>query len=544
MFEAGSGTGYRKPKKDIDLSIATARLRNPDAIITDPGRGASTMGVAAPGVVKPGVGGVNLPATPGAPGTHYEYTDTGTGRSGTENIGDYRVIPNATPAATPSAPKNEPDSSLPYGIGDAAAAGSDLAALIGEIGYTAPGVTGGGADPRIAQYQQQLQAYLDQYSQPVSYEKTWGDYAYEDLIRQALGMNYEDWARGDQYAALRDRYTENGRNAMLDTLGQISARTGGLASSYASAASAQQYNEYMKLLEDAARAAYDKERGYVIENAGLAQGVGNQEYNRWYDITGLNNANRDRAVGILNDMLGYAYRDDDTAYSRGMTARDEARDRIASYLGNGGSIGDLDPALITASGLTTPELTRLETAYQQPVYSGGGGSGSGSGTLSSGHDWSGLDAWVQAHGAENASTYINNHYKEMGFSSKTAANDAYAEYALLRGYAAKEKPTLTLDQASKLLENGVVNDKTLSAYEYHAGQAWDDGGKSEWDQITNPHNQENGWIFVQGYGMLAPDTLEKLYYTIDDNGERAVNQATTKDGKVTYTKNPKFRKQV
>ena len=371
---------FKDPKEKYpEYSYNYGRL--PGAVITDPGRNASTMGAAAPGVVKPGVGGVNLP---GASGTHYEYTDTGTGRSGTENIGDYRVIPNATPATTPSAPKNEPDSNLPYGIGGAAAEGADLAALFGGIGYTAPGAGGGGVDPRIAQYQQQLQAYLDQYNQPVSYEKTWGDYAYEDLIRQALGMNYEDWTQGDQYAALRDRYTENGRNAMLDTLGQISARTGGLASSYASAASAQQYNEYMKLLEDAARAAYDKERGYVIENAGLAQGVGNQEYNRWYDITGLNNANRDRAVGILNDMLGYAYRDDDTAYSRGMTARDEARDRIASYLGNGGSIGDLDPALITASGLTTPELTKLEAAYQQPVVSyGGGGSGSGSGSRSS-----------------------------------------------------------------------------------------------------------------------------------------------------------------
>lgn len=359
--------------------------------ITDPVTKASTQGVgqAAPGVVKPGVGAAPSPSNSRywdeyAGGNHINNTDMSD--AGTGGSGEYLAeIAKWKAKQEQGSPKDEPAPSgggddLPYGIGDAAAAGSDLAALIGDIGYTAPGA-GGGVDPRIAQYQAQLQAYLDQYNQPVSYEKTWGDYAYEDLIRQALGMNYEDWTQGDQYAALRDRYTQSGRNAMLDTLGQISARTGGLASSYASAASAQQYNEYMRLLEDAARAAYDKERGYVIENAGLAQGVGNQEYNRWYDITGLNNANRDRAVGILNDMLGYAYRDDDTAYSRGMTARDEARDRIAQYLGNGGSIGDLDPALITASGLTTPELSKLEAAYQTPAVSytgGGGGSGSGS----------------------------------------------------------------------------------------------------------------------------------------------------------------------
>lgn len=369
----------------------------PENGITDPGPTVSTQGrYTGPAVVtKPGVGGVNLSDSRNwneyAGGPHInntDMTDTGTGAYERDKNGnivrpdiDYNKIGETVRQNWKASHSPGGGDDLPYGIGDAAAAGSDLAALIGDIGYTAPGA-GGGVDPRIAQYQQQLQAYLTQLNQPVSYDKTWGDYAYEDLIRQALGMNYEDWTQGDAYKALAQRYNENGRNAMLNTLGEISARTGGLASSYASAASAQQYNEYMKLLEDAARAAYDKERGYVIENAGLAQGVGNQEYNRWYDITGLNNANRDRAIGVLNDMLGYAYRDDDLAYSRGMTERDEARDRIASYLGNGGSIGDLDPALITASGLTTPELTRLEAAYQQPVYSGGG-SGSGSGARSS-----------------------------------------------------------------------------------------------------------------------------------------------------------------
>ena len=161
------------------------------AVITDPQPKVSTQGVgqAAPGVVKPGVGGANLP---GAPGTHYEYTDTGTGNSGTNNIGDYRVIQNATPATTPSGVNNNNGgSTYPYGIGGGTteAASPELETLLGAIGYTAPGASGGAAvDPRIAQYQSQLQGYLDAYNQPVSYEKTWGDLAYEDLIRQALGV--------------------------------------------------------------------------------------------------------------------------------------------------------------------------------------------------------------------------------------------------------------------------------------------------------------------------------------------------------------------
>lgn len=510
---------FKDPKEKYpEYSYNYGQLPGP---ITDPGRIAyPTGGQAAPGVIKPGVGGVNLP---GAPGTHYEYTDTGTGRSGTENIGDYRVIQNATPPSTPK--KDDPPGGgggLPYGLGEAPAAGSDLETLLGAIGYTAPGATGGGAvDPRIAQYQQQLQAYLDQYNEPVSYEKTWGDYAYEDLIRQALGMNYTDWTKGDQYAALRDRYTENGRNAMLDTLGQISARTGGLASSYASAASAQQYNEYMRMLEDAARAAYDKERGYVIENAGLAQGVGNQEYNRWYDITGLNNANRDRAVGILNDMLGYAYRDDDTAYSRGMTARDEARDRIASYLGNGGSIGDLDPALITASGLTTPELTKLEAAYQQPAVSySGGGSGSGSRSSGSskdkadiaentGTDWSEADGRFNQFGKDAALNYIKANYKKLGFDNQTQALSSYEDYLLMAGKGSTEESTVSMSEQE--IRAGIANQ-------------------------TERDSNGNIIVEIQGnspYGGTRYLTLAELQRAVENGQVRE----TTKNGKQVYTWN-------
>lgn len=409
--------------------------------ITDPVTKASTQGVgqAAPGVVKPGVGAAPSPSNSRywdeyAGGNHInnsDMSDAGTG--GSPEYLEY--ISKWKEEQEKGSPKDEPTNDdwsggteLPY----------DLGTTIGDYGYAAPGTSGGAAvDPRIAQYQQQLQGYLDMYNQPVSYEKTWGDLAYEDLIRQALGMNYTDWTQGDAYAALRDRYTENGRNAMLDTLGQISARTGGLASSYASAASAQQYNEYMKLLEDAARDAYNQERGYVIENAGLAQGVGNQEYNRWMDIYGLNADNRDRAVNLLQNMLGYAYDDDALSYNRGLTAQDDARDRIAQYLGNGGSIGDLDPALITASGLTTPELTKLEAAYQTPAvsYTGGGG-GSGSGTRSkakttaesetaqdtgSASGWDAVEAWVAQHGSEDVEDYIKANRTRLGLGSSDSA---------------------------------------------------------------------------------------------------------------------------
>lgn len=67
-------------------------------------------------------------------------------------------------------------------------------------------------------------------------------------------------------------YERNGRRAMQDTLGEISARTGGLASSYAGAVAQETYDNYMAQLADRypelAKAAYSM---YQIDQAEAAK---------------------------------------------------------------------------------------------------------------------------------------------------------------------------------------------------------------------------------------------------------------------------------
>lgn len=59
-----------------------------------------------------------------------------------------------------------------------------------------------------------------------------------------------DHATDENYEQYEKAYTKQGEIAMKDTLGQVAARTGGLASSYAGTASQQQYNSYMSALAD------------------------------------------------------------------------------------------------------------------------------------------------------------------------------------------------------------------------------------------------------------------------------------------------------
>ena len=53
------------------------------------------------------------------------------------------------------------------------------------------------------------------------------------------------------YRAAADRYVQNGRMAMRDTMGQAAALTGGYGSSYAQAAGQQRYDEYLRSLSEA-----------------------------------------------------------------------------------------------------------------------------------------------------------------------------------------------------------------------------------------------------------------------------------------------------
>ena len=77
------------------------------------------------------------------------------------------------------------------------------------------------------------------------------------LLKQSVMEDYlnrEDFSynpNGDAlYRYYRDRYTDQGKLAMADTMGQAAALTGGYGSSYAQSAGQQTYNSYMKELGD------------------------------------------------------------------------------------------------------------------------------------------------------------------------------------------------------------------------------------------------------------------------------------------------------
>ena len=100
----------------------------------------------------------------------------------------------------------------------------------------------------------------------------------EKLAGEIADMNYTDFTKGEDFASLTKRYSQQGQKAMDDTIGKVAARTGGLASSYATAAGNQAYNDWMGNLEDAARALYDSQRQEKIDNFGISKSLYDQAY--------------------------------------------------------------------------------------------------------------------------------------------------------------------------------------------------------------------------------------------------------------------------
>lgn len=148
------------------------------------------------------------------------------------------------------------------------------------------------------------------------------------LARQLTSMNYEDWTKGSQYQSLADRYGNTGRMSMQDVLGQVAARTGGLASSYATTAAQQQYNQYMAQLEEVARQMYAQERGDLMDTANLYRNLANDEYGRYRD-----------SLADYNDRLAAAQSAARSAYSGSGYSGTTSIDRLKSRSNNGGSGG-------------------------------------------------------------------------------------------------------------------------------------------------------------------------------------------------------------
>ncbi|MBQ3557880.1 MAG: hypothetical protein IJA11_08825 [Oscillospiraceae bacterium] len=321
----------------------------------------------------------------------------------------------------------------------------------------------------------------------------------DDLLGKI--MNREpfsyDPANDPLYQQYADSYTRMGKQAMEDTLAQISARTGGLASSYAGTASQQTYDGYMAALADKvpelrqlAYQMYMDEGNTMRQDLNLLQQLEAIAYDRYRDQVGDAQwqQNYNRGVFEADRNFNYGVRRDEVADERWQTeyddrrtdaAKSDAQARISAYLAAYGSVAELDPKLVSASGYTQAELAALEKYYadlraqeQAADVKPGGGGGWDNGRYDEANI-SKLQAWLGMSATEQDGRYGKKSAeaaKAKGYNSLEEAMAAYQQaiapsadtalnglYQRIVGYI--ESGSKTTAEIATMIEKSALSDK-------------------------------------------------------------------------------------
>ena len=114
------------------------------------------------------------------------------------------------------------------------------------------------------------------------------------------------------YQQYKDKYINQGRLAMADTIGQASAMTGGYGSSYAVTAGNQAYQSHLQNLNDIVpqlyQMAYDRyvQEGQDLKDSySMASNMYNTEYGEYRDKVGDYNTTLDRLTNAYNNERAY-----------------------------------------------------------------------------------------------------------------------------------------------------------------------------------------------------------------------------------------------
>lgn len=173
---------------------------------------------------------------------------------------------------------------------------------------------------------QQSQAALDSHlsTKPGDYQSKYQGQIEETMkniaSRKPFAYNVNEDALYQQY---KDRYTQMGKQAMRDTMGQAAALTGGYGNTYAQNVGQQAYGQYMQGLTDKipelyqlALDKYDRDTAAEKEKYSLYKDADSTDYSRWADQVNQWNTDRNYLAGRADTDLSQAISIGNTIYAR------------------------------------------------------------------------------------------------------------------------------------------------------------------------------------------------------------------------------------
>ena len=165
----------------------------------------------------------------------------------------------------------------------------------------------------VAQAEALLQQQLAQ--KPGEYTSAWQTQLNDTLEKILNREKFSYDLNGDAlYQQYKDQYTTQGKMAMMDTMGQAAALTGGYGNSYAQTAGQQAYHGYLQQLNDKvpelyqlALNQYNREGDEMYNQAALMAQMEDQDYGRYRDTVGDYYTELDRLYNQYNTERDYDY---------------------------------------------------------------------------------------------------------------------------------------------------------------------------------------------------------------------------------------------
>lgn len=388
-----------------------------------------------------------------------EYTD------GTD-VGADKLLLSAEQQAGINAAKERWQKS--YEAGDQAgmdAAHRDAEAFRAQAGYSG-GANGGAYNPFAGDDGQGVHTSGTHMTSPTwtpSYAKERADTVSQ--IKSRAPFSY-DPEKDQTYQQYKQQYERGAAKAMEDTMGQVMARTGGLASSFAQTAGQQSYAATMAQLADKVpelrQLAYQM---YMDEGDRLRSDL------QMYDNLDSSDASRWQAT-VLSPFLSdraYAKEVDDTLYSRGQDALDRKwQEKLFDT--------ERDDVAFERAQQEKREQEARDLALAELLASGGNYSGYGKTYGMSQADMDALGAlWSEDRGYAKKSADLDLQQKVAQIAATNRSNRGSSSGGG-SSRAAVSKPKLTYDQTMKAIKDGKITPSVKAAYEYYMEEPY--GGKA------------------------------------------------------------------
>ncbi len=163
-------------------------------------------------------------------------------------------------------------------------------------------------------YQQALAALQSAYGNTPAYTPSY-DAQINDIYNQIMNRGKFKYSLSSDplYQEAREQYVGQGQMAMMNTMGQAAALTGGYGSSYSQAVGQQQYNAYLQNLNQLVPEYYDRafnqwqaEGNDLYNQYSLTKDLSDTEYNKY----------RDQVSDYWNNV-NYLANQENNMYSRG-----------------------------------------------------------------------------------------------------------------------------------------------------------------------------------------------------------------------------------